>query len=44
MMMTQYDAHGRFVRRARYNAALAAIWSRQIPYGRIVTREQEQGQ
>lgn len=34
-MMTQYDAHGVFIRRAKYNAALFAIWSMQIPYGRI---------
>ena len=35
-MMVQYDACGRFVRRAKYNAAVAAIWAGQIPYGRII--------
>lgn len=33
--MVQFDAHGRYVRRAKYNAALMAIWQRQLPHGRI---------
>lgn len=35
-MMTQYDAHGRFVRRAPYNVLLLMIWERQIPFGKVV--------
>lgn len=34
--MSQFDAHGRFIRSARYNLALMAIWQRQVPYGRII--------
>lgn len=36
MMMTQYDARGRFVRRAAYNVVLHGIWVQQVPFGRIV--------
>ncbi len=35
-MMTQYDARGRFVRKARYNTTLLTMWKLQIPYGRVV--------
>lgn len=35
-MMTQYDARGRFVRRAKRNMMLAVIWQQQVPFGRIV--------
>jgi hypothetical protein len=33
--MVQFDAHGRYVRRASYNPALMAIWRKQLPHGRI---------
>ncbi len=36
VVMAQYDAYGRFVRRAKFNAALMTIWARQLPYGHIV--------
>lgn len=35
MYMIQFSASGRFIRKAPYNATLAAIWSKQIPYGYI---------
>lgn len=35
-MMIQYDARGRFVRRARYNRALLALWTMQLPMTTIV--------
>lgn len=36
MIMTQYDARGKFVRRARYSSTLVVMWRMQIPYGEIV--------
>lgn len=37
-MMTQYDAHRRYVRSAAYNATLYQIWTKQVPYGTIVVK------
>lgn len=36
--MVQFDAHGRYVRRALYNRALMAIWQKQLPHGRIILK------
>ena len=36
MVMSQYDARGRFVRRAFYSSTLIVMWRLQIPYGKIV--------
>jgi hypothetical protein len=35
MWMIQFDARGRFVRRARFNAALHGLWLMQLPQGHI---------
>jgi hypothetical protein len=37
-VMVQFNAHGRYVRRARYNPALMNIWRRQLPHGRIILK------
>jgi len=34
-MMSQFDANGRFIRSARYNATLHSIWAKQLPNARI---------
>lgn len=36
MTMIQYDAHGRFVRKAKYNSTIFTIWYKQIPFGKII--------
>lgn len=37
-MMLQYDAQRRFIRQARFNAALYKLWALQVPFGRIIIR------
>lgn len=35
MWMIQFDARGRFIRKAIYNVTLLALWQSQIPYGHV---------
>jgi hypothetical protein len=36
--MVQFDAKGKYVRRARYNRVLLAVWKKQIPHGHIILK------
>ena len=35
LVMSQYDARGKLIRRAKYSPTLMVMWRMQIPYGTI---------